>query len=63
MEKTMILVTDPEISRLIPSDGMHNPAREGGHGREPASLKVGDPARCEDPYSSVIILKERPHII
>src|SRR5258708_26395021 len=58
MNQTAFLVANPEIPRTFFGDGMHYFAWHRADGSKPAILKIGNPARCRDPNSPVIVLKE-----
>jgi hypothetical protein len=63
MKKALILVADPEIPPMIASEGFHDAAGHGGYWNKAALLEVGHPVMGGNPNSTMIVLKERIHVI
>src|SRR6266849_2430924 len=57
-KKTQLLVGDPQISRTILGDGMHDSAGNAAYGNIPVIRQVADPAKRGDPDSSAAVLKK-----
>src|SRR6266849_6798283 len=57
-KKTQLLVGDPQISRTILGDGMHDSAGNAAYGNIPVIRQVADPAKRGDPDSSATVLKK-----
>jgi len=62
VKKAPMLVTDPDIPRSVSGNGSYR-VGQSAYGKETAIVEVGDTARCGDPHSSAIVLKEGLHIV
>src|ERR1700745_1208446 len=63
MKETLILDADPDIPRTAPDAGKNVPARHSVYGNKPASIKVDNPSRRNDPNAPAIVQSDRVYCL